>query len=329
MIRTSSRQELATLRVEADCLIYGLGYESRCLEVARRAEASNYYALKMPAMDVHRYDENVAEAQQRGHSVITDFAGFVASDLRQLFATAGIDPVNVAVDISSINRTMLFALLTKLCAICRPQDRIVIYYTPAAFDEPDWRFPQIEGLGPISPEYSGFEADPSRPLCLILGLGFEPGVSMGIVSQLEPSASFCFWGTGSDVRFEAAVRRANFEFEFTGFRTRTSPYLIYDPLGAYGVLESLAYGLVRDFNVVVVPMGPKIFAFLSFLLAMSYPGQLAVWRVQQRRTEPYDAKADKDIVEVELDTRTVNLAAIRRSKLIYEGPGSKASPSPA
>jgi hypothetical protein len=100
---------------------------------------------------------------------------------------------------------------------CRAIDEIFIYYCPAAFNEPDWSFPRIESLGPVRGEFSAYNADPNKPLCLVLGLGFEPGVAMGIISQLEPKLSYCFWGSGVDGRFDKAVRHANFDFDFVGF----------------------------------------------------------------------------------------------------------------
>ena len=49
---------------------------------------------------------------------------------------------------------------------------------------------------------------------------------MGLVSQLEPRLSYCFSGTGIDARFDRAVRRGQFQFEFGGFNTKPIPYNI-------------------------------------------------------------------------------------------------------
>jgi len=316
MISSSHKWDLDAFVSDVDALIYGLGYESRCLEVARRTEARLHYAIKMPSLDLHSYGENLKEADIRAHSIVDDFDAFLRRVLPDFFQTQGQKNVRIGVDISSINRAMLFRLMSVLAMHCRQEDVVQIFYTPAAFDEPDWRFPQIESLGPISPEFSGFSADPEKPLCLILGLGFEPGVSMGIISQLEPSASFCFWGNGSDERFEDAVKKANFDFSFTGFNTLTRPYDLFDPIGTYTSLESLSYGLIRDFNVILVPMGPKIFAFLSFLVGMAHPGSLAIWRAAQLRAQPFDARAGESVIQVTLDARTLSLAARQRHSLL-------------
>lgn len=317
MITDSLRIDISSLDAETDYFIYGLGYESRCLEVARRITAKVKFALQMPETDAHRYKQNFAEAEYAGHTIVHLFPDFMTT-IDEIFESADRDSLTITIDISAINRTMMFALLSRIGLRCRDSDKIRIYYVPAAFDEPDWRFPQIERLGPVSSEYSGFDADPSRPLCLILGLGFEPGVSMGIISQLEPTISFCFWGAGTDGRFESAVKKANFDFKFTGFNTRTSPYLIFDPIGAFVALESLVYGLVQDFNVVMVPMGPKIFSLLSFLVSNRHPGKISVWRAQQKRSAPFDAKADSHAAYIELDVPAFSASSRRRFDLVSD-----------
>ncbi|MDR6632585.1 hypothetical protein J2X72_001369 [Phyllobacterium sp. 1468] len=272
--------------------------------------------MKMPEYRIHKYIENVSEAEFLGHHIVHDFDRFLRIELNEILLEHQTNDLKIYFDISSINRVMMFRVLAELSRLCRSNYKLKILYCPAAFSEPDWRFPQIESLGPIGPEFSGYNADPSKPLCLILGLGFEPGVSMGIISQLEPSASFCFWGTGSDSRFDQAVRRANFDFEFTGFNTRTISYIVSDPQGSFQMIESLIYGLARNFNVILVPMGPKIFSFLAYLLALTYPGDLAIWRAQQRRIQPSDAKPDKNAVYARLDIPTLKHRAEEQSRML-------------
>jgi hypothetical protein len=43
-------------------------------------------------------------------------------------------------------------------------------------------------------------------------------------------------------------------------------------------LESVVYGLLKSFNVIVLPFGPKIFTLCSLLVAGLHP-TVSVWRV--------------------------------------------------
>jgi hypothetical protein len=196
---------------------------------------------------------------------------------------------------------MLIAILNQLALSVTQEDSIELYYCPAAYFEPKWLFPQIEQLGPVDGLLSGFNSDPSKPLCLIFGMGFEAGVSMGIISQLEPGISYGMWGKGVDDRFDAAVSRANFNFDFPGFNTEILSYNVRDPKGAFELLENVVYGLARDYRVIIVPMGPKLFTAVAAFVGMKYFGDVAIWRVQQSHGTPADSVAAESCVVAKLD----------------------------
>jgi hypothetical protein len=289
-------------RSKYDWLIYGLGFETRSVKIASIVDGScKIVALKMPERRIHSYTKNVSFATTRKHIIPPTFQSFLSDLLPTVFQRSK-KPLNICFDISSVNRIMLAETIAELARLCRSMDKIDIVYCPASFQEPDWQFPQIERIGPINATLSSIESDLNKPLCLVLGAGFEAGISMGLVSQLEPRVSYCFWGTGIDSRFDRAVRRANFEFEFGGFNTKPIPYNIRDPKGAFIQLESATYGFTKGFRVIVIPMGPKIFTMLSTLLGMLYVGQIAVWRVQHSRVDPPDAMPSDFCIWTQLNT---------------------------
>lgn len=294
--------------LRADVLIYGLGFETRSTYVARRATASRIVALRLPRVNIHRYDENVRWAETRKHWIVNDYREFAEDHLKTLIDRSAC-PVSFIFDISSVTRSIMAAVLLALHRHCRPEDSVSIIYAPAQYAEPDMSFPQIEKLGPVSGHFSSFDADPARPLCLMLGLGFEPGVSMGIISQLEPRMSFCFWGAGVDSRFDSAVRKANFDFDFAGFSTRQVRYRLDDPRGSFDLMESITYGLLKSYNVIIVPMGPKLFSMFALLLGVKYSGKIAVWRVQQRKSYPPDAAPQGNIIVAKIDMASFSLQA--------------------
>jgi len=232
--------------------------------------------------------------------------------MADLFRDSKRNGLTVYFDISSVNRQIMFSVLLKLSKLVDVKDQLSIVYCPAAYAEPDWAFPQIEGVGPVTPDFASYDADPLSPLCLVLGLGFEPGVSMGIISQLEPAKAYCFWGGGVDDRFDDAVKRANFGFEFGSYNTQAVKYSIVNPKAALQLLEGLVYGLCDDFHVVLVPMGPKIFSFITALVGLSYPGRVAIWRIQQKRTYPADAQPGGMVVWAKLNTALLLEATDRR-----------------
>lgn len=285
-----------------DIFVYGLGYETRSTMIASQVDQARVFALKMPATNIHAYQKNVQFAKQRGHAIISNFEEFTTETLGRFFAKRRPGPIRIGFDISSLNRVMLVEVLAEISRNCENDDSFEVYYCPAAYSEPDWQFPQLESLGPISATFSTVNADPTKPLCIIFGTGFEAALSMGMISQLEPRLSYCFWGSGVDTRFDNAVKRANFNFDFPGFNTKAIPYDIKDPKGAFSQLESVVYGLSRQYRIVLIPMGPKIFTFLSALIGMTYVGEVAIWRAQHTRMTPPDLAPAKFFIWSSLET---------------------------
>lgn len=286
MISDGGKVQFDKLRRDRfDIFIYGLGYETRSTRIVSEIDAERVFAIQLPKTSLHAYSRNVDFAHTRKHRVLT--ADILAvTELHSAITRK--QKVRIGFDISSVNRMILMDVLLALSHQVRPADAVEIYYCPASYSEPDWIMPQIEQLGPINHSFSSMASDPTKPLCVILGVGIEAGLSMGIIDQLEPKLSYCFWGRSINPKFDAAVRRANFDFKFTGFNATTIDYQLTDPVGAFSSLESLTYGLVRDYRVLIVPMGPKLFALLAGLLGMSYPGSVAIWRVQHSKLDPHD-----------------------------------------
>jgi hypothetical protein len=314
MILTSEvvdRESLA--KRSPDVCFYGLGFETRSTHVVGLLNSRRVFALQMPFVNIHSYSKNVIFARTRKHEIVTDFEKFLRDQIQKLFSE-GV-PVSIALDISSLNRTMMMSLLAQIAACIRCEDRLSIYYSAAAYREPDWRFPQIDRIGPVIPEFTAYDSNPLLPLCLILGLGFEPGVSMGIINQLEPRLSYCFWGSGVDVKYDADVQRANFDFDFPGFRTKTVSFPVKDPRASYFLLESLTAGLIGRYNVLFVPMGPKIFSLLTALIGLTYRGKVAIWRAQQPMLSPPDAVPSAEVVVATIDTALLNKLGKGRLKV--------------
>ena len=294
-------------QMTCDVLFYGLGFEQRSTLACSKIKAGRTIALKLPKIDLHHYKQNVDFARTRGHQIIEDVESFIRNDVLKIFERAR-EPLQIIFDISSINRIIMFAVVSAFARSCRPDDKITVVYCPSAFKEPDRRFPRLEKLGPISAEFSSFASDPAKPLSLMIGLGFEPGIAMGIISQLEPTISYCFWGAGIDRRFDVAVRDANFGFDFAGFATREVRYLLNDPKGSYDLLEAVTYGLSQKHNVIIVPMGPKLFSLMAALIGTKYVGQVAVWRPALDRRDAPDASPSKVCIRASIDVGALHNA---------------------
>jgi hypothetical protein len=199
-----------------------------------------------------------------------------------------------------MNRTMAATTLSAVFAYKNSVASLDIFYVPARFDPPKLTFSRIEQIGAVTPELSGFDSEPALPLALVLGLGFEYGTALGLINQLEPQLTLCLRAIGHDPRFERAVRQANLQFDFSAYNVEISEYDLLNVRSSYRHIENIVYALAGNYRVVMVPMGPKIFASILILIALKYFGQVALWRVA-RPMEPSDVPADDMYVGASVD----------------------------
>lgn len=313
MIKSSGMFPLSDfVREELDVLVYGLGYEVRSTVLASKYTGFTL-AIRMQGPAIHASERNQSFARTSKHIVLhEDLIDLKKAILAKIERS---ETLRIGFDISSVNRAVLFDLLSFLAASVRETDSLICYYVSAKFQEPDSRFPQIESFGPSSSVFSGFQSDPTLPLCLILGAGYEAGVSMGMISQLEPRISYCFWGSGNDGRFDRLVKRANVDFKYPGFDVKALEYPLQDARSAFGILESLTYGILKNYRVVIAPMGPKIFSLLAALVAMEHFGMVAVWRVKHSHMTPSAAVPAGRYLRVAIDTDMLRRFAAAQDNL--------------
>jgi hypothetical protein len=75
--------------------------------------------------------------------------------------------------------------------------------------------------------------------------------------------------------------------------------------------------MTKNYRVVIVPLGPKIFAALAVLIAIRNIGTVAIWRVAAR-LEAVDIQPSNDLLRVELD---LNEVPWQQLELAREFPG--------
>ncbi|WP_157485282.1 hypothetical protein [Frigoribacterium sp. Leaf8] len=179
-----------------------------------------------------------------------------------------------AVDISSMDRDVL----SHLVAILAEADATVdFYYSPAEFS------PNLSGSsGTITVNrpalgLEGWTSTPDMPLVSIIGLGFEGELALAAVESLEPSDTFVFSPRGLDSRYDSVVDDKNsIVLAMSG---HVSAYALGEPLTLYRKLDTATWTLRQSARVVFVPLGPKLFALASAIVAVKHGSQVSVWRV--------------------------------------------------
>ncbi len=186
-------------------------------------------------------------------------------------------PFRILFDVSSCSRSTMANVLTALAFRAKRDVNLTCAYAVSAyFAPPDGELPSRVSQ-PVVGELSGWSSDLSKPPCAIIGLGFEPGRALGSIDYLEVPEVRLFVPEGPDPRFHDAVVEANrLLIEEAG--ASLSSYDVLDPLDAFQKLESMILGLLPRYRPIIIPLGPKIFAALSMLIAVRLLPQVCVWR---------------------------------------------------
>lgn len=196
-------------------------------------------------------------------------------------------------DVSSMDREKIARILQTFFHHAQKGSSLKLIYYPSAFYEPKRRLEEVKSFGPVTPAFIGVSNPSLTSTKLILGAGFEYGRAVSAIDLLEPSEVFCYFPVGTDPRFEASIRSNNLDFSFLEPSDQLLSYDLMDPRSLFYELMSSLANFVEVANVIILPLGPKIFAAISILAALCHHPEVMVWRhsVNQRRAGENDIVA--------------------------------------
>jgi hypothetical protein len=308
MIRSESTKPLADFTpARFDLFICALGYERRSstLLELESFSAARVYCMRFPGEPVLSASYNLRVAGQRNAETVGDAKLFFRRELPRIVGELSRRvgrPLRIGVDISSMNRSMIAAALCAAFAVKDDIHDLEVFYLPAAYDGPKYEF-DIRRIGAVIPELSGFDSDPSLPAGLILGVGYEYGVSLGVLNQIEPKWTLCFKPMSSDSRYDDAIRDANLGFDFGAQNVDTVDYPLSSPAATFQYLENVAFGMLSNYRVIIAPLGPKLFALIAMLVAVKHFGLISVWRVAADQ-EPREAVSNGSVTSIIVDVHS-------------------------
>jgi hypothetical protein len=271
---------------------YGLfvavcGYELRSRFVPQRVHraAHRKFATGFPTQHEHSFEANRRWFEGHDFDVrIEDDAAFRVSVER---LCNGLDVLPVLVDISSMNRGRIAALIEIFEDVSAQRDVIVDWaYSPRAYRRPAATDSLIVESGPVSPRFAGWSASPQKPAVAIVGLGYEPERALGAVEYLDAAEAWAFVPFGEDPRFDEKVMTQNSAFWETHSSLAIRRYRVDEPIACIGDLDGLVSALLRDSRPIIIPLGPKMFSLAAMIVATWHDPEVTVWRVSGGTLEP-------------------------------------------
>jgi hypothetical protein len=292
-----------------DLGFFAIGYERRSRFVAScLCEATNRLCGFEYQTEELAIEENKSWARDSGALVEslgnfrTDRDGSFCLQIQNLVEenTTATAHKLIFVDVSSMDRSLIARLLASLFSVVKPPFMLRICYAPAKFLEPEYVFVPVRECAPAIPELAGELGAHQSSVSLLLGLGFEFGVSLGLLQQLEPDQAVIFVPEGVDPRYDRAVRKANFDLDFGLDNARVFPYLVDQPLSTFESLFTLTSNASITHRVVLAPNGPKMFAALATVIGLYRMPNVTVLRASlASRTPEHHVEADGSIVAID------------------------------
>jgi hypothetical protein len=269
-----------------DGFLASLGFEQRSREIPE-AIGTPGHRVAVPFGDHKEKEYETNRAWFTEHEWIqpncdeASYSECVAEWLTQ--ASAGTtDAVRVAVDVSSMSRRRMAAVVEHLLTVSSEvRLEVDFLYTPAEFDTPgDEEEPPVLDVAPVSGFFAGWWSALDFPLRVIIGVGYEFERASSAINALEPLETQVYVPEGEDGQYLPEVIRANKGLmETEGVMQETVHYRVPDPFSCLRRLESSLVRLESTRRVALVPLGPKIFSISAMLVAGLHPESAQVIRV--------------------------------------------------
>jgi hypothetical protein len=275
-----------------------IGYESRARYFFESKSPSllNKAVCAFSEQNVLSYDANTKYFCDQGFSTFTDthdgIRNWIAS-IKGNLTGDGQTPRTIVVDISSMTRLLISAICYELAILskeCGQTIKVDFVYSIAEFGQ----VPVVTGPllheGPVINPLGGWTS-PGAPCAVILGIGYEEDLALGVVEELQAAKIWAFRPSGHDPKYDAAIDEKNrglFDEIPAGSIIK---YPVFDPFFLFASIEGLMALTKNEYSVIVVPFGPKFFALASTLGALIHFPKVGVWRASGgSHMEPVERK---------------------------------------
>lgn len=275
---------------QPDLFLCACGYEGRANAIAEQGfeRSQNKVVLGFVTQQELEYSRNRAWFVEHGFSLLEVSDGAFRQTIDDVFSAGayiGRD-VSIDIDISCLNRYRLAHLIDAIRSLDASSARVTFHYSIARYTPPVNETAPTVSVEPVIAQFAGWTTRPDRPPAAVVGLGYEPSKAIGVVDHLEiNNATWAFYPQSPVPEYYDSVRQANQSLlNLIQVDGRCRPYEITEPAQLFQELNSLVDMLKTNFNPVLIPFGPKLFALVTLLVACVHD-DVGVWRVSSGSLE--------------------------------------------
>ncbi|MEQ5835866.1 hypothetical protein [Marinobacter sp. NFXS9] len=283
---------------EYDFAIFGLGYESRSINIFQKKEftvTETIYAVGYDYFtEEFSYQSNKTFFKNNDCKIEEvsdeDFKKTIENIVSE-FSDAN-TPVKVIIDITVMSRHRI-ARAIWTCLTLLPKGSVIsIKYTISNFVPPPTITPPVSEIGAIINELEGSPGSIGFPPKLLISLGYEQGKALGAANYIDPGEIIAFVPKSKIGEFGSFVFDKNADLLKSVSPENIFDYNVHFPYSTYINLKSICLTLIKDSRPILLPLGPKIISAISVFLGYELYPNLPVWRVSSKENEqPVDRTA--------------------------------------
>ena len=199
----------------------------------------------------------------------------ISSFLDEFFLSITSKELSLVVDYSCMTKPWYYTFILYLKKKKLELNSLEVYfiYTPSTHEEPK----KPKSNSEIAPLPGKYVVPTDKPKALIVCLGYENRKAEGIIEHLDPKKCFLFYTKPAlDENFVTHLESSNSNILKGGNNVITFPF--NNLIQLERELTSIYYLLKDDYSIIIAPLGPKPFTFMSMLLSIKYP-DIDIWRV--------------------------------------------------
>jgi len=272
--------------ITIDFFLFANNIEKRKLSALNQIKLENeiveVYSLYYPNSTFENV-EGVSELIINNHNELVAF-------LKQKISSSKKEEITIFIDYSCMTKSWYYSIILYLSEVNTNFKKVRAFfsYTPSIYSEPLPPKPNKD----IQPLPGKYRIPNNKPKALIVCLGYEQNKAQGIIDQLDPKLTYIFYTDPAlDNKFVQTIIKNNTNILEQDKNVITYPFdnLLY----LERELTSLYYLLKDDYNIIIAPLGPKPFSFISMMMSVVYP-EIDIWRVgsgfdiNKYEREPFD-----------------------------------------
>ena len=255
------------------------------------------YSIEGTKKIVLQYQKNGFELKKRLNTDLFNIQGFetliinpdnsshLVDFVESYLKTIRQSNINILIDYSCMTKESYAGIISLINRFEESKSLINIYfsYSTAKFEKTKI-VKSVRHCSTLMPGHG--HSDSQKPTCLIVGLGLHENYSEFIKNEIKPDSIVLFYSDPAPEGYIETIFKNNQEL-IDGVDIRDLYNYPLDDLNKTSEkLTNICINLRLKYNIVIAPLGPKVFTLLSLILAVRYP-DIDVWNINSGKNVFY------------------------------------------